>query len=489
MSYINPFVANGAGYPVDEELFVGRREKINLIKDDLVAQAQVSLVGLGRIGKTSFGRLVLKLISEEHRDITTARIQMNEFRKETELWKEILIALFPDEDIALPDQTYEAYRIFRREMRKKKQSGFKGVLLIDEFDSIREYEGDQREIIDRLREIACDRQKYGLTFLFVSRRSLARIQSECAGSNLYGVCQKYYLGPFNKLETREFIDRSNLKLDDSFLNTLYEYTGGYPYLLGLFMKEFYYQYMKAHSPTTSSSPDVKEIFLNTFSIVHHDFIDLFNDIRQFLSFDDNKGWEGLCLEFITPKIHECDMTTMEMLTQYGLINSNTECSCLSEPFLCFLQAQQRHLSMWDPLINLEQSLRTLVKRGMEACYGTNWIEDAPLKDDYYRRLFSKLNELASREQNIFKVGGSSDLLEYSYPGTLKDIILKEWDKFFASFFKNNNKTSFAEAMDVICKVRNPLAHGRRANLIPLNVLSEAEKAIKFINTFFEHPRD
>ena len=81
-----------------------------------------------------------------------------------------------------------------------------------------------------------------------------------------------------------------------------------------------------------------------------------------------------------------------------------------------------------------------------------------------------------------------DLLEFSYPGTLKDIIISEWD-FFCDIFGKDNKTLFKKSMDAICLVRNPLAHARRAELIPASNLWAAQKAIDALNVFLDKPRD
>ena len=69
------------------------------------------------------------------------------------------------DETTYPGDNDDAYRWFRRCLRSKKKAGFQGVLLLDEFDSVREY-GNAKLIIDRIREIACDRATYGLTFLF-----------------------------------------------------------------------------------------------------------------------------------------------------------------------------------------------------------------------------------------------------------------------------------------------------------------------------------
>ena len=476
----NPYM--GVGTPAEEERFVGRSEILQDIEQDLLAQSPVSLVGLARIGKTSLGRLVLKKIASENSDIQTARIQLNEFRNEWDLWNEILTAFFQKDGtdgISLPDDSYKAYSDFRKKLREKKRSGFKGVLLLDEFDRVIDY--DNRQVtIDRLRELACDQEKYGITVLFISRRSLARIQEACAGSTLFGICQKYYLRPFDITETKDLIARSNSGLGDDFLNAVYERTGGYPYLLESFMKEFYNLYEQ------SPKKDLNELYHDTALNVRSVFTDLFDGIKKFLTDTSDNSWESLCAEFIPPKTHE-NPEIMQSLKEYGLIRDNTKSSCLSETFRLYIQSQLHHLSTWEPLVKLEQALRGVVKDGLTELYTDRWFEEAPRQNTFYEKLFSELRKIADKEQRLYNLGDSSDLLEYSYPGTLKDIILQEWDYFGKQF--GNDKLQFKTSMDVICVVRNPLAHGRRTDLIPPKKLLEAKEAIDYIDQLLCQPRD
>lgn len=472
---INPY--SGVGSPADGDRFVGRVDILQRIEQDLLSQAQVSLAGLGRIGKTSLSRRILSKIASERPDITTGRIQINEFRKEVILWEEILNVFFQD-DVNLPNDSDDAYRQFRRILRSKRKEKFRGILLLDEFDSVIKYD-NQKVIIDRLREIACDREIYGITFLFVSRRSLARIQNECEGSNLFGICQKYYLRSFDKTDTRSLLDQSKIPYDDPFFDQVFEYTGGYPFLLECFMKEFFSLY---HN---SVQPDISVLAEKAFSSIGNCFVDLFDEIHKFLLHDN--VWDGLCSEFITPKVRQVDPDTIQILTDYGLISEFTNSSCLSDVFCSYLQKKHCYLSTWEPLSNFEQALRLVVKSGLEEIYGPQWVTDAPKRKPYYEKIFPQLNALLVKEQAIFKRGGDVDLLEFSYPGTLKDIIITEWD-FFCDIFKGN-KTLFKQSMDAICLVRNPLAHARRAELIPASNLWAAQKAIDDLNVFLDKPHD
>lgn len=483
MNMNNPYIPDGT--PAEGDFFVGRHERLQEIKDKLLIQSHVSLAGLGRVGKTSLGRKVLNSIAHEHPEIITKKVSMNAFRKGRSLLKVILSVFFPDDGFDLPNDPDDSYLAFGEILRKKKKAGFKGILLIDEFDKATEYE-NSLTVLDWLREIACERNELGLTFLFISRRSLDRIQAECKdgpeGSNLYGICDKFFLQPFDKNETRELVALSKLDLNEEFLETLYVYTGGYPFLLEKFMNRFYDLYRR------SPEKKAEELFPEAYLKVRHDFLDLFHDIRRFLSNNDGKAWKALCSEFIPPKEREADSETMQLFMDYGLINENTKSSCLSDTFCDYIQAHQNHLSMWEPLSNLEKALRIVVKEGLKELYGDHWFEAAPKNNPYYEKTFSELNERASDYQRRFNVGGPDDLLEYSYPGTIKDIIIMEWDTYFKNFF-GNDKNQFKESMNAVHTARNLLSHSRRTALIPEKTLLKARIAIDYLNKFLDRPHD
>ena len=144
--------------------------------------------------------------------------------------------------------------------------------------------------------------------------------------------------------------------------------------------------------------------------------------------------------------------------------------------------------MWEPLANFEQALREEVKKCLVLLYGDNWHTSAPAAKEYYSRLFPKLHKLRIQEQKVFLLGGESDLLEYSYPGTLKDIVSAEWDSYFHDVFAVS-QAEFVSLMDSICLIRNPTNHYRRSNLVPASAKLRAEEAINILTPFLLKTED
>lgn len=473
---INSFLE--IGVPVTGDNFIGRDNLLRIVKEHLLARAQVSIAGLGRVGKSSLAREVLRQISELP-NISTARVEINQFRDEGELWKEILFAFFDDfDETTYPGDNDDAYRWFRRCLRSKKKAGFQGVLLLDEFDSVREY-GNAKLIIDRIREIACDRATYGLTFLFVSRRSLKRIQEECSGSNLFGICQKYYLGSFDQEEISKLSERHGMKIPADALARVFYYTGGYPYLTQHLLKELNEELRKSVL-LTEGSVDL------SFERCKHEFMSIFESFKEFLSYDDE--WNSFCREFIPPKTEKCLPEIIQHLKDYGLITDGTDSNCISDYFCELIQCHYNNLPLLEPLRDLEKRLRHIVAQVLQQKYGNNWPIEIREKSDWYRRTFAQLDELRIREQKKFHAETSIfDIMEYSYPGTLKDIILQEWDSF--KYLFGNDKALFAKSMNAICSIRTPFAHFRRAELVPQSSINQAMVAIQTLDKFLNAPTD
>ena len=465
----NPYA--GVGRPVSGADFVGREDISRTIFESLVNSGCVSLSGLGRMGKTSLARNVFARIAIEAPGIRTGCVNMNEFRSQSDLWREILAEMLPDSSVGegWPSDDSAAYLRFRRSLRNERNNGEgKLLLLLDEFDAVSDYD-KAALIIDRIREIACDHNKYGLSFLFVSRRSLKRIQTECSGSNLFGICDNQTLIPFSRKELQTLCELS-LPVSTDALEKLFHLTGGVPYLCASLLNKM----IQVSSPSIIDEETVKSIVPG----VTPDIYSYYDQLQSFL--EEGNLWKAMCREFVAPKVEESSRRDMVELIRYGLVTDQTECGCLSDSLYDYINDSFHHLSMWEPLANFERALRLVVKKTLVSLYGNNWVKEAPQKKRYYSRLFPKLDELRIKEQSIFRIGSEDDLLEYSYPGTLKDIVTTEWDSFSALF--GMTKAVFAEHMDAICILRNPTNHYRRAELVPSSVKLRAEEAIDALSS-------
>ena len=474
----NPY--SGVGRRVSGPTFVGRERISRTIFDTLMNSGCVSLSGLGRVGKSSLAQEVLGRIMTDAPDFRTGWSNVNEWRTQSDLWREILFSFFPDSSLldGWPTDGTESYLKLRNAFRSERRTGGKrNLLVLDEFDAISDYE-QSALIIDRIREIACDHDKYGLSFLFVSRRSLKRIQMECSGSNLFGICDNQTLLPFSREEVQSLCELS-FPMSAEACEILFRLTGGVPYLAANLLNKL-----------IQSGRDLLKIdeeAVNDFiPAVTPDIYNYYDQLRTFL--EEGNLWTTMCREFVPPKVEESDGRDISELRRYGLITNQNESGCLSNSLYDYINDSFCHTSMWEPLANFERALRAEVKKKLISLYGNNWIKEAPNRKPYYSRLFPKLDALRIKEQSVFKVGSEEDLLEYSYPGTLKDIVATEWDSAFSSVF-DITEAEFCKHMDAICILRNPTNHYRRAELVPPSVKSRAEEAINTLSPFLFRTED
>ena len=472
----NPYAI--VGRPVTGAHFVGREAISRAIFDSLMSSGCVSLSGLGRVGKSSLAREVFSRIETSETTIQTGCVNVDEFRTQSDLWREILSEFFPNSASleGWPADDSESYLRFKRCFRNERRSGGKSyLLLLDEFDVVSDY-NQASLVIDRIREIACDHNRYALSFLFVSRRSLKRIQKECAGSNLFGICDNQTLVPFSRKELQSLCELS-LPISAAALEKLFHLTGGVPYLCASLLNKM----IQVSSPSIIDEETVKSIVPR----VTPDIYSYYDQLQSFL--EEGNLWKAMCCEFVAPKVEESSRRDMAELIRYGLVTDQTESGCLSNSLYDYINDSFHHLSMWEPLANFERALRLVVKKTLVSLYGNNWVTEAPQKKRYYSRLFPKLDELRIKEQSIFRIGSEDDLLEYSYPGTLKDIVTTEWDSFSALF--GMTKAVFAEHMDAICILRNPTNHYRRTELVPSSVKLRAEEAIDALSSSLFQTQD
>src|SRR5207247_9382762 len=96
------------------------------------------------------------------------------------------------------------------------RAGRRSVVVVDEVDGIvRDDFADAPLFVSRIREVANDRERYGVTFIFVSRRSLDMIQGAVDSSTLAGLCEVVYLQPLERDGLGALASRSPIPVEHS----------------------------------------------------------------------------------------------------------------------------------------------------------------------------------------------------------------------------------------------------------------------------------
>ncbi|MBZ0264203.1 AAA family ATPase [bacterium] len=469
MTRNNPFIGRGA--PVSGERLVGRQTLLDRLIDRARSEAHCSIVGLPRMGKTSVARETLRSLCGASTDMTVGYITLDANRGPIQTYSRILEEISPDasEDqlIARTKDHDEAYESFLRLLRKRHRSGLRSVIVLDEVDAIaREEFSDAQLFISRIREMANDRDRYGVTFIFVSRRSLDMIQGEVDCSTLAGLCEVVYLQPLLRDDLDVLAARSPISIDDTGRETLWQITGGHPFLAEVVMCE----------AVDKAYPNLgNEAIEGAQHAQSHEFTNQYRQLHSLLSHENM--FEALCELAVGPKWRPIDAHIVCLLKHYGLLRSTDETAggveCMSQHFNNYLTLLTRTTPSWVLLGDAERQLRFLVQDRMVDAYGGDWLEELRKKLPKLTDALDKLVQQRVREKRMFGDAASDFILDYAYIGNLKDMVFAEWEKFRAVL--GGAKSDWERRFQDIMKVRNPMAHHRA---VPADVLQEAELSCK-----------
>lgn len=469
MSSENPYIGRGA--PVSGLRLVGREESLKRLVSRINNHAHCSIVGLPRIGKTSLAREAVRL--SKHSKLSIPYITLDALRNPTQAFHRIIYETHEDdvsEWVSYDDSVSHdsAYEEFVRVFRYRRRSGRSSVVIVDEFDSIarKEFE-DAQLFISRLREVANDRDRYGLTFIFVSRRSLDMIQGVVDCSTLAGLCEVVYLKPLNYAGLVQLRSRSTKASCESTDKLLWEFTGGHPYLAEVVMCE---------AEEDSCLELTVKALDRAQELQAHEFTNQYQQLESLLSLDNL--FDSLCELTLGPRWRDIPPHSSAILYAYGIIsrdNEDQQCNTFSSNFRAFLTLRDRIRPTWELIGETERQLRTLIEDQLTELFGVNWLEKLIVNNPQLRTALDKMFDQRSRERKLFGDAASDMILDYAYFGDLKSIIFAEWDLFRSVL--GGTKADWNRKFEDVIKVRNPLAHYR---VIAKVIVYDAEKACKAI---------
>ena len=465
----NPF--SGRGSPVSGSRLVGRRSLLDRLAMRVHSEAHCSLVGLPRMGKTSVAREVLRSLDSAVTGLVGGYITLDAIRGPIQAYGRILEETSPvesdDQTVVRTSDHDEAYESFLRTLRKRRRCGQRAVIVIDEVDAIvQDGFADASLFISRIREVANDRDRYGLTFIFVSRRSLDMIQGAVDCSTLAGLCEVVYIRPLERDGLDGLSARSPVPVDDSGREALWQITGGHPFLGEVVMCE---AVEKSESPLSDISIEDAQHQQS------HEFTNQYRQLEGLLSHD--KMFDAMCELVVGPRWRPIAPHTECLLKHYGILVSSDgvtgSVECMSEHFRDYLVLLTRMTPSWILLGDAERQLRDLVQDRMVVAYGENWFGDLQKKLPRMSAALAKLIEQRIREKRMFGDAASDFILDYAYIGDLKDLVFAEWGQYQSIL--GGAKAEWERRFQDIMKVRNPMAHHRP---IPADFLQEAERSCK-----------
>jgi len=470
--YQNPFADYGT--IISGDRFIGRQNSLKVIESRVIRPRKpgnLAIIGEPRIGKSS---LVYKAVIERRDELIAKKylpiwINLATFDNSSLFFRYLVISCYDEleelgwlnkpiiraSERALEDELSwsEGYGRIQRFFQKVRQSDIQILFILDEFDHARFlFKGDISGF-QGLRELSY-RPEWRVTFITTSRRTIRHIESQTqAISTLDGIFHKHYLGMFEKIGTDAYFLRlSSVSISiDSFIQKQVDfYCGGYPYLLemlGYEMVEMFYEQQQV---------DVKKCI----QTLERSFLDQYDRMLDLMREDETLH---KLLQILFGWAVDVKQTDIDDFLRYGLLQITEQGTyqAFSMHFQTYLKLVERQVDLRNVLRETEIALRYFITEKMRDKYGDSWIEELEKKHPKAKTLFDRCRGEQQREKNSFGSRASQNLLDFTYPRELFDVILikNEWQTVFKSIF-GKGPPYWDQRAQLLSRIRNPLAHNR-----------------------------
>jgi hypothetical protein len=249
-----------------------------------------------------------------------------------------------------------------------------------------------------------------------------------------------------------------MKLQDEEIASLYEFTGGHPYLSEMVLCKAW-QGKSVISGMENSLSDVYSYY---------------ETLRQLLN--EDRLFEQLIQITVGPCI-ETDLEKIERLQKYGIAIRQQIGDFLfsykgwSSHFQSYLEKIVRAHPIWAEWSSTEKMLRGLIEEQFQVKYEKNWIGRLENGHERAGEIFKECRNKMKDDFSKFGAYASTNILDYTYPIDLWKLIECDWTLFQPVFKKDKNYWRLR--FETLSKVRTPIAHSRESCLPP-HLLQEAQ---------------
>ncbi|MEI6135344.1 MAG: Swt1 family HEPN domain-containing protein [Desulfomonile sp.] len=469
----NPF--SDYGNIVREDRFIGRRENLRVIENRVLRAREpgnLAIIGEPRIGKSS---LVYKAVMESRdqligRNILPIWVNLATYDSSSMFFRSLVtrcldeleeLGLLNDpmrksSEMALQDELSwtEGYGRIQRFFEKIRRSNLRILFILDEFDHARLlFKGDISGF-QGLRELSY-RPEWRVTYITTSRRTIRDIELQTkAISTFDGIFHKHYLGMFDQESLEEFYCRLfslGLPEEEILRNRIDFYCGGHPYLLEMLSYEVVESFFELGIVDVDRSANR----------VQASFLDQFDRIVELLRDD---GSLNKILQTLFGPVVDVRQTDVDDFVRYGLLKPTSlgTYQAFSPFFQGYLTLIERQVDLWPTWRDTEMGLRRMITEKMIATDGENWLEELERRRPHLKKLFDNCRVFQAREVSSFGSRASTNLIDFTYPKDLFDIIFSEWNMF--KDVLGRDKNYWHQRSELLSRIRNPLAHNRDQTL-------------------------
>lgn len=478
----NPYA--GYGSPVAGAEFVGRTAAISSIRNRTFASletASVSIVGPPRVGKSSLARHV-------HEQFATGRsargltfipvwITVSGCDSEQSLFRELAHSVqtwlsehSPDADrmkaqyeslstTASWDDMRMQLRTYLRRLRWLK---YQVVAVLDEFDAARNI--FRRSAPFELLRALAYAPDVRVALVTASRRSLAEIVVRSTPElstfpQIFGL--PITLGCFDTRELSALVARSpyvDTELGPPLLTWLERETGGQPFLASALLSVVHDRWAAHGLPPAAQLPrhlGEAVAACGELTVRHHE---------QMLELLRDEDRLKTLLEVVFGPQVTAQPQDAERLAKEGIVRPTADgWAGFSESFQEYLGLLERRSDDWSLWQRTETRLRAALTVALRAVYGEVWLDRLR---ECQKRLIDKCEERQERVRRSFgRLAPDENPLDYAYPQDLLAVIMMHWEQLRPAL--GHSKDGWQERLELIARMRTPMAHNRRSGTSPL----------------------
>jgi len=494
MRPINPFA--GYGTIVHGDHFLGRRAELAQLEARVLQESSsgnLAIMGEPKIGKSS---LAWRAIMDRREELRSRRIlpiwiNMATYNNPRPFFQSIVERAYRE----LEECEWKAEKTDRAYARARSVfnapwAEFKSELewffqmlnkdarvcfILDEFDAARTLFRGELAMFQELRELSYNPQTK-VTWVVTSRRTISEIETQSGAiSNLHLTFLDIFLRTFPAGELDEVYARfasAGLVLSVADRALLDQQAGGHPYLLDLLGFEL------VQSHLTGGTVNVEAVCHQLSPA----FVTYYSDILNLLRED---GRLAKLVQILVGPVYDVTQLDIDHFLRYGLIvPSVDQYRAYSSHFENYLRLESRRIELWPLWRDTEHGLRKRVTCYLLERYGEDWMSKLLKARPTLEKILSHCQRAQAKEMRAFGPCASTNLLDYSYPDDLFQIMRTEW-KWFQPILKGDVK-DWERDFQVLAKIRTPLAHNRDTSAYE----SERDKATgickQILKRFEEH---
>lgn len=488
----NIFVVGGQA---QGKAFIGRKDLLNKFKDLYLKNKKVTraIIGITRIGKTSFVKQVFKDFPS---NILIIEEDLNEWSTYYELWQDICLQitkfinrnfdLFDDDAIEILEDLEQIQQDdinwvkFNRKIKDifeyLNDNNVRTIMILDEFDNAQKIFSEGTKHFELFRILFTD-SKYNISAVTISRRQLSDIEGTTyMSSTFHGILDPIYFKGFNSDDLKEYFEvfkNNDIKLSAPQISQIEYYAGNMPFLLSIIGHYVIESYEFNHNNNISDIVENKCKAIN----------DYYRDCIKHLERDDNLA--KLLPFTIGPNINVSQNERDEMINLGYLKVINNRYIAISEHFMTFLKTKINN-NTWENIINLEKAIKTIIGNQLVKLVESYRVFGSDLNQVEYE-ILNKTPRISENDllrysgyiRNTYKTCKiNADYLDVMSLTDCVKVIDYTYEEIFKQFFGDQDKKEVIYQLEKCGNARNPIAHGHEI------YINESDRAM--INSYCDN---